>query len=323
MILNKNKKDNNNNNSSSIIIRNNSGSNSRNSASNSNDNYSRNNNSNRNSSRNSNSNSSRNSSSNSSNSSSNKRHYKYDDDPKNTRAEKNTTTTRLIKNSIVMMAACMITIGGSSTAFAMNISDIVNVLSHIYGVNLDMKNINQDELQQLRDLSRGLTGTHQYGAQYNDPNAFSWGGSTDRWQDLLSLSNGGMANGPLSSRMERLSRPFPIRDTLHSPNDRENEYYRLQAQTTLASRASSEVAFEQVNQEASVIHQLQSEIDRTPDTKSALDLNNRLLAEQNKLSIQETKLLVLLVQQTSVDSQGKANRAVEDAEFFNYHKGKP
>jgi hypothetical protein len=205
-----------------------------------------------------------------------------------------------------------------SLAFAdFDPSDIIKIVGKIYGVNLDIKNLNDLQVNRLDSVVKGLTGTHSYGSMIFDQNQYDWGSGANSWQDILAMSLNGSGSGQLGSVIQRLSKEYPI-EALHSQNKTENEYYLLQAQTTLASRSSSQLAFDQVAKEEQVMKALQAAIDKSQDSKSAADLNNRLIAEQNNLSIQQAKLLAVLVQQVAVDAQEKANRAKEDAEFFDY-----
>jgi hypothetical protein len=203
-------------------------------------------------------------------------------------------------------------------AFATNITQIVTVLSKIAGTNFSIEKANLSELAELQAMSRGLVGTHSYGSLYYDNNAYNWGNGTDTWQELLSLYQNGARDSRLFTIMQLVANQFPINNHFEGPNEIENQYYRLQAQTTLASRSSSQLAFDQVAREARTLVELQAEIDRAKDSKSAMDLNNRLSLEHTHLTMQQTKLLALLVQQVATDAQEKANRANEDAHFFNY-----
>ncbi|MCE3237829.1 MAG: Legionella vir ue protein [Gammaproteobacteria bacterium] len=202
--------------------------------------------------------------------------------------------------------------------FASDITQMVSILSKIAGADFSIEKSNLNQLDELQTLSHGLIGTHSYGNLYYDNTAYNWGNGTDTWQQILSLYKNGARDGKLFSLMQQVENEFPINSHFESPNPIENDYYRLQAQTTLASRASSQLAFEQAAREARTLAQLHTEIDKAKDSKSAIDLNNRLASEQANLTLQQTKLLALLVQQVATDAQEKANRANEDAHFFNY-----
>jgi hypothetical protein len=230
-----------------------------------------------------------------------------------------------------LAAILTFTILFSLPAHANWLEDIFKATLKVYGVNLEMKGINQSQLDETRDIKKisqsqlnevqkisgGLTGTHQYGSQFYDPNKLFWGKGGNDWQSILALTHAGGGEGTLGSAIRQLSSQFPIRGSLGSSNDTENEYYRLQAQTSLASRASAQTAFDQMKNQDDTMKQLHNMIDKTPDNKSSVDLNNRLSEENISVNMQQVKLLAVLAQQLAIDSQEKANRANESAEFFN------
>tara|TARA_R110000868_G_scaffold207266_3_gene456242 strand:+ start:3309 stop:3989 length:681 start_codon:yes stop_codon:yes gene_type:complete len=187
----------------------------------------------------------------------------------------------------------------------------------MYNLDLHTDKINTDQLGKLNDLKKSLTGTHRYGGRNYDRYAYAWGDRTGDWQQILSLSRSGNSNGEVASRMVELAKEFPIRNSLNSTNNVENDYYTLQAQTALSSRSTSEVAYRQAVREEKTLRELHDMIDSAADEKSASDLSNRVATEHAMTSVQQTKLLSILVQQAAVNAQEKANRAREDMEFYD------
>jgi hypothetical protein len=204
-------------------------------------------------------------------------------------------------------------------AFAdVDVMQIINIFAKIYGLNVDMLDTNRMQLERMENIIQGLTGHNRYGSIFDDSAQYYWGSGATSWENILALTNNNLSAGDLARVMSTLIKDYPI-DPLRSSNEIENKYYLLQAQTTLASRSTSQLAFDQISKEENVIKSLQSFIDTADNNKAATDLNNRLVSEQNRLSIQQAKLLAILVQQVSVDAQEKANRAKEDADFFDYN----
>lgn len=202
-------------------------------------------------------------------------------------------------------------------SLALDLSSIIQIIANLYGVNLDIKNLDDLSLEKLDELKDGLTGTHNYGNNNYDPNIFVWGDNTDNWQSIINLTSTQRAEGDLGRMINDLVKQFPIAKSEVSTNDLENQYYLIQAQTTLAARASSQVAFKQINNEARTMHKLHQLIDQTKDNKSAVDLSNRLASEQANINIQQAKLLAVLVEQAAISNQEKSNHAKENAEFFD------
>jgi regulator of replication initiation timing len=200
----------------------------------------------------------------------------------------------------------------ASFADEMQLILILKTMYDMYKQGTEMKNLDS----QIVD---GLTGQHNYGSKYYDPNGLSWGSGANEWQSVLAMAKNGGGSGEVGSVINQLAKTYPISSTLGA-SETENEYYRMQAQTTLASRASSQVAFDELNKEAESINQLHREIDQTKDAKSSADLNNRLAIENSKINIQQAKLMAVLVQQISADSQSRANIAKENAQFLDFKK---
>lgn len=199
--------------------------------------------------------------------------------------------------------------------YAFDITAILNIIGKVYGVNLEMKDLNADSLDQLKNLHDSLTGTHHYGSQDYDSHAYVW--DADKWQDVMALAHEQGGSGELGDVISRLADDFPMDDSLNSSNDLENDYYRLEAQTALASRAAAELSYQQAVREEKTIERLHADIDKTEDAKSSADLANRLLAENTLTAVQQTKLLSVIAQQSALEAQEKANRAKETKAFFS------
>jgi len=196
------------------------------------------------------------------------------------------------------------------------LKDISRAIMKMYNVNVDMKNLDQNQLDQLKDINSGLTGKHNYGSRDYDENAYSWGNSTNSWREIMALSRDGGGNGQLGETIIALAKDYPIQSDFESPNKTETDYYRMQAQSSLASRSAAELSYKQAVEQEKRMRTLHDLIDQVEDEKSASDLNNRLSSETAMTSLQQTKLLSILVQQQAVAAQEKSNRAKEDMEFF-------
>jgi len=203
----------------------------------------------------------------------------------------------------------------STKAISFEIMDIVNMVAQMYGINVDIFDNGVDQLSQLQALEKNLSGTFKLGNQYYSSERYAWGNQSDSWQSIIAMSKNGTGNGQLGKTILSIAKDFSI-DSVNSPNSIENEYYKLQAATALSSRSASEVTFEQAVKEEKTL-KLHSLIDTITTQKEATDFNNRIASEQAITSVQQTKLLSILVQQEAIRAQERANRAREDMEFFN------
>src|SRR6478672_4298908 len=105
----------------------------------------------------------------------------------------------------MVMMLCMMLGFLPLTAQANWMKDIFSAAMKIYGVNLELKNLDQsqvDALNNIKDLNKsqltemqkitnGLTGTHQYGNEAYEANQLGWGKSAKDWQSLLALAEVG------------------------------------------------------------------------------------------------------------------------------------
>lgn len=212
-----------------------------------------------------------------------------------------------------MSAALIICLGFPISALAEPWGIIINALMQMATSEAGIDQSSLSEVSSLDKITNGLSGVHNYGRiGYND-SRYSWG--ANNWQEILAMANGG-GSGDLADAIGRLRGEFPSNEPLNSNNDSENKYYDLVYKTALASRAASEVAYKQANDEEKTVSNLNKQIDMAQDEKSASDLNNRLAAEQASSSLQQTKLLSVIVQQQAIEQQEKTNIAKENMKFL-------
>jgi hypothetical protein len=164
---------------------------------------------------------------------------------------------------------------------------LVDAIAKIYGINLDLKDLNQLQVDRMTTLNAALSGVHDYGRSSYNANDYTWGDSANTWQSILSLSGNGRGEGELAESIAQIAKEFPIApDGLHSPNQIENQYYNLEAQEALASRSSADLAYKHAIRAEQTMSHLHTLIDKAVDNKSAVDLNNRLVAENTANNIE-------------------------------------
>lgn len=222
-----------------------------------------------------------------------------------------------MKKIILLLVMTFLMAPVSSFADPFDAAVIVEVLNEIFSVNKEISNYSEQIKNFNADIVSGLTGLHNYGANYYDPNLFLWGNKLTNWQDVIDAAKNGHADGEMGNAIRDLAKQFPVAKDNLGDNDLQNNYYLLQAQTNLAARASSQVTFEKLNKEAETLKQLHQLIDQAQDNKSAVDLSNRLATEQSNISIQQAKLLAVLVEQAAIANQEKTNHIKENEDFFD------
>lgn len=207
-------------------------------------------------------------------------------------------------------------------ALAIDIGDVVSILGNIYGINIDqldemesLHKLNDKTLQQLQEQQKLLIGSYGYGGLTLSSNAYSWGKNNDQLSSLLNAYQNG--HGDFGSLAKQLHQQFPINPSTLKPHDRINSYNQLQAETTLTARTASEYSYNQIEEKLEVQRNLQKQIDRAPNIKAAIDLQNRLSYENNLLQLELLRLISVSTQQQAVAQQDNANSALIRQRFFD------
>jgi type IV secretion system protein VirB5 len=188
----------------------------------------------------------------------------------------------------------------NQTNLQQQISQYTNVLPN-------MNTVLQNEYSALYQNN----GHDGYGNLFFNSNLQSWGANTSNWNSVLqSYQQGGTGLGQIA---QQLNEQFPIQsNTVANPNAQtiNAQYYTLEAQTALASRAASQLDYNNIQNQINYMQQLQQQIDKTPDIKGALDLQNRIAVESNLIQLEVVRLTALSDQQQAIKAQGDVNSIV-------------
>ena len=93
-------------------------------------------------------------------------------------------------------------------------------------------------------------------------------------------------------------------------------------EVTQAASVESEAAFNDINESLKRIHDLSDQIEKAENTKAAIDLNSRLLAEVAYLQTQNLKAQAILNQQMASKSGSNLADDTALAEFLTLEKGR-
>lgn len=231
----------------------------------------------------------------------------------------------------------MINLFFSTAAFADPISDIINMLGTIEGYQKNMAGYENDidgyesAIKNYQSDIASLTGkvqgdmTGSYGWGTNGFQDFqSWGSDATNWNSVISVAqNGGSgSSSELGQMMQTIQNspnqvvfnPNAFQQTDSNTND--ENYYAMQAQTTIAARAASQVDFNNIQNQINYENGLRQDIENTTNLKAAVDLQNRLTAENNLIQLEILRQVALMNQQKSVSAQADINNATQNAAFL-------
>lgn len=181
--------------------------------------------------------------------------------------------------------------------------------------NTEITNINQ--LNKLVDQLNSITGNYGLGLEDFLDQAETWGDDIEDWEDVLETYERGNVEGALGKASRQMEEQFPIDTAAVAEKDPKGaEYYEVHAETALAARATSQVEFDQIEDNIEYQQAMLQKIDSSPNLKAAVDLLGRLQAESNLIQLRILRMMAINSQQQSIESQGYANAALERIEFY-------
>jgi type IV secretion system protein VirB5 len=93
--------------------------------------------------------------------------------------------------------------------------------------------------------------------------------------------------------------------------------YKQAIEVNKAASVESTYSYNEINKHLKAVHQLSAQIEKAPNTKSAVDLNSRLLAEIAYIQTQNLKMQTLISQQLA---QGGADDIAIDSQIARFNR---
>jgi len=178
----------------------------------------------------------------------------------------------------------------------------------------ELTNIRQTSNQLVNDAE----GHYGFGNLLNGSQDLSnreW--SPDDWKSALQ----GMAGHNPARYNELLNEYKASHDTLSSDDmkkgasEEQVKVYQQQVETNRAASVNATYAFNDIKQHLDNVHSLSKQIDSAKNTKAAMDLNSRLMAEVAYIQIQELKMQAVLNQQLAQENSDKIAGETQSAKF--------
>jgi hypothetical protein len=244
----------------------------------------------------------------------------------------NKSTNKFIL-SLPFLAMCLLP---TVSAQADPISDALEILSKLYGVQTDMlkdtgniadlnqkiSDLSEAQLKQLQDEWAALTKSYAMGDSESDREARLW--SANDWQSVLNQASGGN-NDRFQQLMKSYSEKYPTlasggganmnMDSLVKAN------YRDTGKTLNAAMATSEYAYNDVNARIKKLETLLAYVDdegKNQNEKAAMDLNSRLVAELGFTQLEILKMLSIDMQMNAMNLQEQQNLDTINKQLLKY-----
>lgn len=171
-------------------------------------------------------------------------------------------------------------------------------------------------VKSLRDFNKGKYGWGELANKLKDLKERQWSPST--WEDALkNISGGNPARyKALASKYKEKNKDL-LSDTefAKGASKEKLDNYKKSKEVHRAASIQSTYAFNDINKHLQNVHDISSKIEKAENTKSAIDLNSRLLAEIAYLQTQNLKMQALQNQQTAHSLSQELSSQSESAAF--------
>ena len=182
------------------------------------------------------------------------------------------------------------------------------------------------QLDQLKSLTNANVGSYGFGDLQNSIDELTQRQGSNTWEEALNHLAGGNADRytQLADAYERMHPALSDDEYKRGASDTRLALHKQNKAVNKAVTVQTTEAFNQVNKHLKLVHDLSKEIEgsKNKNTKSAIDLNTRLLVETAYIQIGMFKLQALINQQAAQVAANEIDEDSEDARFNQLPKFK-
>ena len=194
----------------------------------------------------------------------------------------------------------------------------LNELQTQYRVLNDTYQATKSQVDNLNQLKSMNSGHYGFGDLNNGLDTLqSWQSPASTWQDALHNLSGGNP-----SRYQSLVDAYEK----NHPNLSESNYARYTTPEKAARfkedkavnrtvQVQTTQSYNEINQHIAALHKLSQQIEKTANTKGAIDLNSRLITELGFIQLMSLRLQALTSQQIAQESLSELQDRAEMAQF--------
>lgn len=178
----------------------------------------------------------------------------------------------------------------------------------------------QSQLDSVNQIKNFNSGHYQYGDLNNsldDLKNRQW--SPNSWDDALNNVAGGNPSRyeELVKAYEKNHKTLDDQSFAKGASKEQVTRYKQAKEVNKVASVESTYSYNEINKHLKAVHDLSTQIERAPNTKSAVDLNSRLLAEIAYIQTQNLKMQTLISQQLA---QGGANDIAIDSQIAKFNR---
>jgi type IV secretion system protein VirB5 len=175
-----------------------------------------------------------------------------------------------------------------------------------------------NHLKQLKDLNKTNTGHYGYGELSNGLNELqSWQSPVSSWEDALRNLSGGNTQR-YQSLVQAYEQNHPQLAEPNFTNDMSqatSERFKEDKAVNRAVLVQTTDAYNEINKHLAQLQTLSKAIEKTANTKGAIDLNSRLVTELGFIQLMQVRLQTLSNQQLAQDSLDNLSERAKAAHF--------
>jgi type IV secretion system protein VirB5 len=172
-----------------------------------------------------------------------------------------------------------------------------------------------DNLNQLKSMNSGHYG---FGDLNNGLDSLqSWQSPVSTWQDALHNLSGGNPER-YQSLVDAYEKNHPaLNETTYARNTTPENAARFKEDKAVnrAVQVQTTQSYNEINQHMAALHKLSLQIEKTANTKGAIDLNSRLITEIGFIQLMSLRLQALMSQQVVQENLSELQDRAEMAKF--------
>ena len=176
----------------------------------------------------------------------------------------------------------------------------------------------QNQLSRLEDLKAANTGHYGYGELSNGLDELrSWQSPTEQWENALRNLSGGDAQRYQSLVQAYEKNHAQLDDTRiqHDMSTDDSIRFKEDKAVNRAVQVQTTDAYNDINKHIKSLQALSKNIEKTTNTKGAIDLNSRLITELGFIQLMQVRLQALSNQQLAQDSLNELSDRAKAAHF--------
>lgn len=187
-----------------------------------------------------------------------------------------------------------------------------------YRVLTDTYQTAKNQLDNLNQLKTMNSGHYGFGDFNNGLDSLqSWQSPVSTWQDALHNLSGGNPER-YQSLIDAYEKNHPALNEAtyaHYATPENVARFKEDKAVNRAVQVQTTESYNEINKHMAALHKLSQQIEKTPNTKSAIDLNSRLITEIGFIQLMSLRLQALMSQQVAQESLSELQDRADMARF--------